>query len=95
MENFLSHFEIEKQDLKLIQERLQIINIEKDFKVNDKCLGFIKILKGELRAFILTPNAKEITLFHLKENVNSLFALSVIWVVYLMMFLYKVLKIQV
>ncbi|EAK0445807.1 Crp/Fnr family transcriptional regulator [Campylobacter lari] len=68
MENFLSHFEIEKQDLKLIQEHLQIINIEKDFKVNDKCLGFIKILKGELRAFILTPNAKEITLFHLKEN---------------------------
>ncbi|HEC1746577.1 TPA: Crp/Fnr family transcriptional regulator [Campylobacter lari] len=64
MENFLSRFEIEKQDLKLIQEHLQIINTEKDFKVNDKCLGFIK----ELRAFILTPNAKEITLFHLKEN---------------------------
>lgn len=42
MENFLSRFEIEKQDLKLIQEHLQIISIEKDFKVNDKCLGFIK-----------------------------------------------------
>ncbi|WP_139451820.1 Crp/Fnr family transcriptional regulator [Campylobacter armoricus] len=68
MENFISRFELEKQDLELIQKNLQIINIERNFKVNDKCLGFVKILKGELRTFILTPNAKEITLFHLKEN---------------------------
>ncbi|MBX1886132.1 Crp/Fnr family transcriptional regulator [Campylobacter peloridis] len=68
MENFLSRFDLEKQDFDFLQKNIQIKNIEKNFKVNDECLGFVKVLKGELRAFILTPNAKEITLFHLKEN---------------------------
>ena len=35
---------------------------------NETCLGFIYVLSGALRAYIMGENAKEITLFNLKEN---------------------------
>lgn len=35
---------------------------------NENCLGFIYVLSGALRAYIMSENTKEITLFTLKEN---------------------------
>ena len=35
---------------------------------NENCLGFIYVFSGALRAYIMGENAKEITLFNLKEN---------------------------
>lgn len=35
---------------------------------NENCLGFIYVLSGALRAYIMSENTKEITLFALKEN---------------------------
>ncbi|WP_038815404.1 Crp/Fnr family transcriptional regulator [Campylobacter jejuni] len=37
-------------------------------KILENCLGFVIVLEGGFRAFILSQNAKEITIFKLKKN---------------------------
>ncbi|AJC87727.1 Crp/Fnr family transcriptional regulator [Campylobacter insulaenigrae] len=68
MKNIIFKFNLQDADEKLALSNLVIRDLKSNFKVNDECLGLIKIIKGKLRAYILTSNAKEITLFNLQEG---------------------------
>ena len=46
------------------------------FGTGDACLGMIHILRGELRAYILSREGREITLFRLKEGDTGVLSAS-------------------
>ena len=71
---------IDKFDFSL-DERNEIIKntFKKQFKKgeiaysNDSCHGYFIVKSGSLRAFIITPNLKEMTVFELQKNDSCVF----------------------
>ncbi|WP_258522953.1 Crp/Fnr family transcriptional regulator [Campylobacter hyointestinalis] len=64
-------FDISQEDIKLIEENAYYSNFDKNeviYQNKKKCYGFVIVKSGSLRAFILSQNAKEITIFNLKQN---------------------------
>ncbi|MCX2717045.1 Crp/Fnr family transcriptional regulator [Helicobacter sp. MIT 21-1697] len=59
-----------QEDLQALMQRTLFKRFAPHTLINQKetCLGFILVLSGGLRAYIMSENAKEITLFTLKEN---------------------------
>lgn len=68
MHDFVNRFLLSQEDINLLHKNTITKTFIKNTEINNECLGFIKVIRGELRAYILTENAKEITIFTLKEN---------------------------
>ncbi|RAX55324.1 hypothetical protein CCY99_01095 [Helicobacter sp. 16-1353] len=66
-----SHFDLEKSDLELLSQSAIYSEFEAKqnlYQSKKSCYGFVIIIDGVLRAYTLSPNAKEITIFTLKRG---------------------------
>lgn len=73
--------DLSKEEQKLIIDNTININIKKNEPIYDKskdCFGFFIIKTGQIRAYILSDEGKEVTVYRLKENDSCLLSASCI-----------------
>ncbi|EAI4071043.1 Crp/Fnr family transcriptional regulator [Campylobacter jejuni] len=67
--NFFKDYNLNQEDLNLIIQQAYFKKLPKDVNVlADECLGFVIVLSGNFRAFIMSNTAKEITIFELNKD---------------------------
>ncbi|EAJ0362392.1 Crp/Fnr family transcriptional regulator [Campylobacter coli] len=67
LKEYFKNYNLENKDFEAMVEKSYFKEFDKN-TILDDCLGFVIVLKGGFRAFILGQNAKEITVFKLKQN---------------------------
>ncbi|EPE6665508.1 Crp/Fnr family transcriptional regulator [Campylobacter coli] len=67
LKEYFKNYNLENKDFEAMMEKSYFKEFDKN-TILDDCLGFVIVLKGGFRAFILGQNAKEITVFKLKQN---------------------------
>ncbi len=67
LKEYFKNYNLENKDFEYMVEKSYFKEFNKN-TILDDCLGFVIVLKGGFRAFILGQNAKEITVFKLKQN---------------------------
>ncbi|TEY00921.1 Crp/Fnr family transcriptional regulator [Campylobacter sp. US33a] len=70
IDNFFKKFKLANEDLEEIKSNAYFKNLSKGTQLAsaDDCLGFVIMAYGTLRAYIISSNAKEITIFKLIKN---------------------------
>ena len=58
----------EKEEVKGRTQVLPYAKGETIYSKESECLGFIRVMKGSVRAFLLSAEGKEITLYHIREG---------------------------
>ena len=64
-------FELSQDDLQKAQNTAKILSFNKGeilYKDKNACYGFLHVISGSLRAFVLSTNNKEITIFELEAG---------------------------
>lgn len=77
LEHF-SNFNLEQKDIDMIIKKTYIKNFNENkiLYQKDSCFGHIILTKGAIRAYIISENGKEITIFSLKENQSCIISAS-------------------
>lgn len=63
----------------LVQQSVKIQHYQKDLFLGTQqcsCLGLVLMLQGEIRAFLISPEGREVTLFHIGEGEICVFSAS-------------------
>ena len=71
--------ELDESMKKLLDGAVKEIHIEKGTVISDgqtKCTGLIIVIKGQLRAYLMSEEGREITLYRLKNSDMCLFTAS-------------------
>ena len=71
--------ELDESMKKLLDGAVKEIHIEKGTVISDgqtKCTGLIIVIKGQLRAYLMSEEGREITLYRLKDGDMCLFTAS-------------------
>lgn len=68
--------QLSDEEKKLIQNNIQKVEYKKNEKIHngENCLGLIAVTSGQLRAYIISKNAKELTLYRLIDGEVCLFS---------------------
>ena len=64
-------FDLNDDDLKKAQDLSRVLSFNKGeilYKDKSACYGFVLVISGALRAFVLSQNNKEITIFDLTQG---------------------------
>lgn len=78
LEHF-SNFNLDKKDIDFVLEKTQLKSFSKNtilYQEKNSCFGHIILAKGSIRAYIISENGKEITIFSLKENESCIISAS-------------------
>ncbi|TLD82652.1 Crp/Fnr family transcriptional regulator [Helicobacter sp. MIT 11-5569] len=71
IKNLMESWGVSSSDYAIYAQNIYTKNFPKNYKIfsgEDECRGLVLILDGALRAYIVSPNGKEINLFILQKN---------------------------